>query len=208
LVSPDTAGSLLRALQTTGHWMRYKVPSQGDRLEINEAPYRFIGWLQDADDSDSRIDRLDPLRNEIREVQTGPGTAILDFLGVSRNERDLLRASNQGPFRFEAWSDRPESHNQHGFPYEGITSSGHRLWIDRIALQTFLQNLNMEMIVEVHVNKRDCGYGFERYGHDKETSKNVDHVFLLRNTGDIEGRSGSLGTWTTSGQRARSRRKH
>jgi hypothetical protein len=208
LVSPDTASSLLRALQTTGHWMRYKVPSQDDRLEINEALYQFIGWLKDADDRDPQIDKLDPIRAEVREVQMGPGTAVLDFLGVPPNERDLLRTSTNAPFRFEVWSDRPESQSQHGSLYEGITSSGHRLWIDKAILQKFLQSVNMEMIVEVHLNKRDRGYGFERYGHDKETSKDIDHVFLLRSTGEIEGRSSSLGTWTTSRERARSRRQH
>jgi energy-coupling factor transporter ATP-binding protein EcfA2 len=205
MVNPDTANSLLRALQTTGHWMRYRVPPEGHDLEIDETPYRFLGWLREDDGHDPGIDKHDPMRNDVREVQTGPGKAMLDFLGAPPNDRRLSETSTNPPFKFEAWSDTPNTENQRRYPYEGVSSSGHRLWIDRASLQDFLQSLNMDMIVEVHLDKRDRGYGFEKYGQGDEKSKDIDHVFLLRNTGTIEGRSGSLGAWTTSGKRIRSR---
>ena len=97
LVSRDTASCLLRALQTTKLWLRYKVPSEDDRLEIDEGPYRFIGWLRDAHDRDPGIDQFDPLRNEVREAQAGPGTAILDFLGVPPARARLAAYFEQCP---------------------------------------------------------------------------------------------------------------
>ena len=205
LVNSETADSLLHALQTTGNWMRYRVPPEEHDLEIEEPPYQFIGWLREDDGHDPGIDKHDPMRNDVREVQTGPGKAVLNFLGPSPANRGLSETSTKPPFHFEAWSDRHNMENQRGYPYEGISSSEHRLWMERATLRDFLQNLNMDMIVEVHLDKRDCGYGFERYGNGKEKSRDIDHVFLFRNTGRIEGRSGSLGTWATSGKGTRPR---
>ncbi|MBD0328312.1 MAG: hypothetical protein ICV68_17975, partial [Pyrinomonadaceae bacterium] len=54
LVSPSTAGALVRALQTIDDPLDYCLPSVTDHLEIDAPPYRLKGWLDD-EYSDSGI---------------------------------------------------------------------------------------------------------------------------------------------------------
>jgi hypothetical protein len=41
----DTAAALVRALQCMEDSWDYKLPEGGESFEINDPPYRLLGWL-------------------------------------------------------------------------------------------------------------------------------------------------------------------
>ena len=85
LVKPCVAGALLRALQTTNHYAHYRIPPEEHELEIDEPPYRLIGWIREREGHDRSIDEPDPLRNEVGELGVEPGKSAFENLGKSDN---------------------------------------------------------------------------------------------------------------------------
>ena len=71
LVSPDTAGALVRALQTIDNSWDYRIPPAGDELEIDAPPYKLVGWLVDVQ-HELGIDERDPLRYGVRAIECRP----------------------------------------------------------------------------------------------------------------------------------------
>jgi hypothetical protein len=69
LVSPETAPALVRALQTVEDY--YRVPTEGEDHEIDQPPYRFIGWLRE-DYHDSGMDEEDTFRNGVPSHRVHP----------------------------------------------------------------------------------------------------------------------------------------
>src|SRR5437868_13635190 len=79
LVSPSTAGALVRALQTVDDPLDYCLPSVTDHLEIDTPPYRLKGWLDDKY-SDTGIDQRDPLRYDVGAIRSRPSNQVVSAL--------------------------------------------------------------------------------------------------------------------------------
>ena len=59
LVSPATAGALVRALQTARSHHQFYIGPEGHESEIEESPYELRGWLTGSS-GDLRFDKKDP----------------------------------------------------------------------------------------------------------------------------------------------------
>lgn len=211
LVSPETASALLRALQSIGNAWDYKIPEEGEDKEIDEVPYRLVGWLLHPQ-GDTRLDGEDVLRRQVAACAVKPGVKVSEALELLHDQNSefghWVGPDGDVKFRYISWSDDvSDSTLRHssGFP----RSYGHRLMASRSAIQDFLVARKMDLIVEVDLTRRvGDGYDVDDSQDTKEAS--YDFVVVLRRDGLIEGADGSLGTWTvpSKGTQAGRRRGH
>jgi hypothetical protein len=196
LVQPETAGALLRALQTVEEPHRYGIPSSRNQLEIDEPPYRLLSWLDDFD-SESGIDKADPLRSEIRGPSLQPGVRERAGLtqSVSTDGAVSWRPENMSEeYLYEEWSDgdtvRRSSNN---------VSNGSRLWVSISTLRERVLSPGFDLLARVQVTRRRGNREYQRENPKETTEVRYDRVYLLRRNGIIEGAEGRVGTWRASG---------
>jgi len=203
LVSPDTASALVRALQTVNNSWDYRIPPAGDELEIDALPYKLVGWLIDVR-HESGIDEHDPFRYEIHAVECQPAHIVMTALNLQCVFHDQVQwiegEGRSTVFAYEAWGDTRGDEPQERIRYdETVRSHGWRLRADKYALQTLLNKIGLDLIVEIEITRRNKGYDYSRYDEEKVQEVRFDRVLLLRSDGTLEAAEGRLGTWTVPG---------
>ncbi|GAB6154761.1 ATP-binding protein [Desulfosporosinus burensis] len=138
LVSPETASSLVRALQTVDNSWDYRIPPAGDELEIDCPPYKLVGWLDDPEHT-SGIDEGDMLRYGVREIECIPSKKTATALNLTFTYDGQARWVNTNDgniiFTYEAWGDNSDDDSGDRYRYDRtVRSSGWRLKVDRQAL--------------------------------------------------------------------------
>jgi hypothetical protein len=203
LVSPDAAASLARALQSLDDSWSYRIPPAGDELEIDAPPYKLVGWLVRTR-GDLGIDGRDPFRYEVDRIECGPSDktmARLD-LGFRRQDRPtwVKKRSRERIFIYEAWGDNRGDERERALRYdEAVRSSGWRLRIGKEDLRRFLNEMNLDLIVEVEVTRGNSAHDHWRDDEEKAKEARFDRVVVLRKDGAIEAAEGRIGTWTAPG---------
>lgn len=211
LVSPETASSLVRALQSIDNAWDYKIPEQDDHLEIDEAPYQLIGWLLHPE-RDTRLDGNDAVRREVSSCAVKPGSKVSKVLGLigamDGESGHWVGADGEVKFRYVAWSD-DMSDSTLRYSSEFPRSYGHRLIGSRSAIQDFLLERQMDLVVEIDLTRR-TGDAYGSDDSEEEKSASYDLVVVLRRDGRIEAANGCVGAWTASreGTQAARRRGH
>lgn len=197
LVEPCVAGALLRALQTTNHYAHYRIPPEEHELQIDDAPYRLIGWIKEREDHDRAIDDPDPLRNEVSELGVEPGKRAIEVLNLERPATVGQWCDRDGEVVFwhELWSDRRDRSDDEPHYDDFIASNGTRLLISKRALRKFLGRVGMDLIVEIRNDRSNRGYGYGYHERSNEVEKTYDRVYCLKSDGTIETAVGSIGTW-------------
>jgi hypothetical protein len=209
LVSSETASALLRALQTIGNAWDYKIPDEGDDLEIDFLPFQLKGWLRHRE-GDDRLDRFDILRREVRAISMAPGVDVRKVLGIQSDPENSMRwidSSGVAQFRYVAWSDdMSDEASRHDSG--SVRSDGYRLVATRSVIQKYLKAKDMDLIVEVGVTRRKKDSNdYDNDDTQEPTEAQYDRVFVLRKDGTIEGAEGCIGSWATPGQRTQSGRQ-
>lgn len=208
LVSPEAASALVRALQSIGNAWDYKIPEEGEDMEIDKAPYRLVGWLRHPQ-RDTRLDDEDVLRRQVAACAVKPGDRVSKILGLVQDRSSepacWVGLGGDVKFRYVAWSDdMSDATARYSSGY--LRSYGHRLMASRSAIQDFLIARKMDLIVEVDLTRRTGdGYGSDDSQDSKEAS--YDFVVVLRRDGRIEGADGYLGTWTVPRRATRAGRR-
>jgi hypothetical protein len=202
LLSPATGGSLLRALQTMDDAWDYKLPNEGEYFEIDQQPYRLLGWLRESN-LDTGIDDKDPLRGYASIITVFPGRRVTESCGLTRDKAYHARWSKdnaQTPmFIFETWGERSKDYER----YTGFTCAGHRLLAHKEQLQEFLNSQALDLIIEVEVTRR--GRETQRYAREEEKKTpegRFDRLYRLHGGGVLEVAEGCLGSWTGDRTRA------
>ena len=205
LVSPTTALSLVRALQTTNDPMDFRIPYEYDELEIDKSPYFLKGWVASYYTENS-IDIHDPFRNETQPVMMGPGQDFTQMFqlhprpGFGRTW--TCQNTNEPIMFYESWSDKPAPEERH-YRLE-IRSHGTRLWAKSDAVLTFLETNNMDLIFEVQIERRLRNELIGGFDEKKDERKIHEKIFLLRRDGSIIDASKRIGTWTRNSKRVKS----
>lgn len=203
LVSPETASALVRALQTA-NFHRYDVPKENEEVQINSPPYVFSGWLSEARTYDG-IDDRDPLRFDVTGPQGRPGTEASAGLSFEdRLPREVWFDSESGNevFVYESWGENKWDDREDPVRFDqNVRSSGWQLRMDSKSLRNFLSRVNLDLLVEVKLDRHNRGY-YEYSRHDEKTKeKTFVKILLFRQDGTIEDASGRVGTWATFGPR-------
>ncbi|MBU0525851.1 MAG: hypothetical protein KJ643_26805 [Gammaproteobacteria bacterium] len=197
LVAPTTAGALLRALQTMDDAWDYKLPEEGENMEIDQGPYHLIGWLQHSV-RDSGIDDNDPLRGYTSVISCQPGFRVADACSLTREDsRQICWSANssQPPmFIYESWGDRADDDERYT---KLIATCGTRLLVHRDQLQQFLCSEEHDLIVEVEVTRRGRESG-QYLGEEEEKNpdEQFDRLYRLDSRGSLEIAEGHLGSWS------------
>ncbi|GAA5531408.1 ATP-binding protein [Herpetosiphon gulosus] len=203
LVSPDTALALARALQTVADSWDYRIPYVEDRLAIDTSPYKLIGWLIDYEHLIEGIDEYDPLCYDIRSIETYPGPMVESVLNLKFHYGDQLQWVNvedsSTAFIYECWGDSRDDRTEYTMRSTAqVQSNGWRLNINKKALLAFLDEVQLDLIVEVKITRENNGYGRDR-DDESRTKKNQPHrIFILRRDGTIDAAERCIGTWTVS----------
>jgi hypothetical protein len=195
LVQPETAAALVRAFQTAEEPLDFGIPTEEtERLMIDEAPYRLMGWITHQDGR-SGIDEKDPFAHGIGGFGFIPGVEerarLVQFVRdnwpvVWHDTTELTE------YRYEQWADKENERNP---DYdERLRSSGCRLWVSVERLRSRLAELKCDLLVEVEVTRKKKS----RYGRDdsKETVEwRYERIYVFRRDGSIEAAEGRIGTW-------------
>lgn len=197
LVQPQTAASLVRALQTVEEPMDYGLPEEESitDLKIDEAPYRLLSWISNPSHS-SGIDREDPFRNEIGPVRLLPGISARRGLRQSLNDDattqwQTLRGGVS--YLYEQWSDTPNTKSNR--PKYDVRSDGERLWISKEALKQHLTRVGFDLVMEIQVSIRKDENSHARVHSKEAVERRYDRVLVFRGDGSIEDAKGYIGTW-------------
>jgi hypothetical protein len=202
LVGPTTAASLMRALQTSRDPYDYKLPDEGTDFEINEPPYRLLGWLDDIA-IDSGIDSRDPFCRTIAGVRLRPGAAVgKDLVQRITSDGNMAWYAGQQSLAFEhvAWSDKPPEDRSERRRYR-LESEGERLSVSVKTLLSWMLKTEMDLIVSIELIREEGGGDYEETSKEKRKARTAK-VIVLRRDGSIEACNGRVGTWQTPGCRA------
>ena len=162
LVSSENATFLLRALQTAKNSYDYRIPSNGDELEIESGTYKLKGWIWDTS-REHGIDECDPWAGDIGFPPLRPAKWFTEKFGlVADYEKRIWQASdfgNQPVLRSFVWGRKSEQ-NEYSTP-----EMGSRLLADRKSLKKWLKVLNMNLIIEIQIDRE---FKRDSYRHGKD----------------------------------------
>ncbi len=184
LVSKQTSGSLLRALQTVQNPMDYRIPTAGDEVEVDSAPFKLRGWISESS-RDFGIDEFDPWAGEIHYPPLRPASWICERFGLFCDpERRIWRNSTKISceiFRSWNWGRREEDREYH------TPETGERLELSKTVLADWLTELEMDLIVEVQLRRE-----FRRGSYRKREASIGEYVppytlvLLMKPDGSVE----------------------
>ena len=198
LVEPETGRSLVRALQTMGDSWDYKLPDEQEELaEIDNAPYRFLGWLQTTS-RDESFDSKDPFRGHALKINSRPGQRAAVACNLKRDRTGHPCWYNDEAahpmFVYEAWGvDADDEKRFRG----GFEAAGSRLVAHKEQLLNFLRAQALNLIIEVEVERRDRE-SRRYFGAEEDANREgrFARLYLLCANGDLEVAEGRIGTWT------------
>lgn len=164
LVSSDRSDSLLRALQTTTNPHNYRIPVAGDNLEIDEFGFQLKGWIE-VQDCYSKLDEYDPWAGDIRYPPPKPARFVCELLQLeSDSELRVWRYQAEGTPKDTLWSQVWGSYRSKNDDSEG--ESGQRLQAPREFVVEFLNKMNMDLVVEVEIERNIRRHRYESYKDD------------------------------------------
>lgn len=182
LVSPDTAGSLLGALQAAGpHDFLLPIEdARRDDAQIDEPDFELLPWLREWR-LEEGLDKFDPLA---RLGTSTPAVFRSDFLitvgaVVSPDRLTFRQPDGNVVGRLELWNDRLDKERASG-PY----STGERLWVRLDSLLGYLRQRERDLIIEVTIARNRSEGSRREEGEAYDRGR--DTIYLLRRDGSLE----------------------
>ena len=199
LVQPETAGSLMRALQTTEEPCRYWIPYDRERdgSRLDEPPYRLLGWVG-LSESDSGLDKGDPDRNEVSGNHCRPGREATRGLVKRVSSDGMIEWSPAGTgveYCYRQWSDASSDEDDNRSRI--VKSYGGRLYASVDSVRSQLLRRGFDLLVKVELDRKK-GDRYAGFREEETAEARFDRIILLRRDGTIEGAEGPLGTWCPS----------
>ena len=185
LVTSDRSFALLRALQTATNSRDYRIPDAGDELEIDEAGFRLKGWVENCNIETGR-DECDPWAGAIRYPPLKPAKFVSDFFQLETDKECRVWWIETAGVREEVlwaqvWGNDYSEHDQY-YVTEG--ERGRRLQTSRAFVTELLGKVNMDLIVEVQIERRIVRHDYERNEADHLGYVPPYHrIFVLRANG-------------------------
>ena len=163
LVTPDRSFALLRAIQTTTNPHAYRILDAGDDLEIDESGFRLKGWVEHCNFETGR-DELDPWAGDIKYPPLKPAKFVRDLFQLEADTECRvwwveIEGLREEVLWAQVWgSDRSEV-DRH---YETAGEHGSRLQASHAFITKLLGEVNMDLIVEVQIERRIVRSRYER----------------------------------------------
>jgi len=185
LVAPDRSFALLRALQTTTDPRNFRIPDAGDDMEIDNSGFRLKGWVENRDVEKGR-DEVDPWAGNIWFPPLRPAGHVIDLFQLqpdteSRVWQIEVEDDRKEVFWSQIWGSGGDEESRY-YVTEG--ENGKRLQASRTFIIELLGRVNMDLIVEVQIERRLLRHRGQRGGYESSGYLPPDHrIFLLRNDG-------------------------
>ena len=182
LVAPDRSAALLAALQTATNPRDYCIPGAGNNLEIDESGFQLKGWVEDQSGYNA-LDKFDPWAGDIRYPPLKPDPFVCALLELeSDKESRVWRLQAEGLSKEVLWSQvwsrvRRRDHEEEN-------ERGSRLQASRTFVTEFLDKMNMDLIVEVQIDRDISRDYYERNKDDSlEYVPPYFRLFVLKANG-------------------------
>ena len=183
LVSLDKANALMRALQQEENLHSYRIPPEGNDLEIKLAGFDLQGIVKDWEVSQP-IENQNPLNRGLGEDQyfSLPGSLLIKHFQLisNYNRQHYYSDKDKSLIAFiEKWTDNPQEKNYISTPF----SEGKITWVEIYALLGFISSRNQALIIEVQLDRnKEKNRGFSREDYTPPQHR----IFLLRGDGSLE----------------------
>lgn len=185
LVSPDHSTALLRALQTATNPYSYRIPDAGDDAAINKANFQLQGWVENRY-CESNLDKFDPWAGDIQYPSLRPTQFVCDLLLLTSDSefRAWRRQTESGPKEVlwsQVWSNVSRDDDQ------SKSEHGRRLQATHAFMTDVLAKMNMDLIIQVEIERQMRRNGYGRYTNDGyEYIPPYFKLFLLRRSGEFD----------------------
>lgn len=180
MVSPETADSLMRALNTCVDANDYKLPDYNERgMEIEHGAFELIGWIQDKSMS-ADLDEYDPFAEDFPFSYLKVGKKIeqaLHIVSVNNGKEYTREANGETVIFTRQWASAKEDHNKES------EQRGSRMHCSLDFLQDLCKTLRKEIIIEVRVD-RNMNYSY-RSGHEDKRQPAIHKIFILSANGEL-----------------------
>lgn len=197
LVNPETAHSLMRALQVA-HVYDYGLPIGNEtysELTLDEAGFELQPWLYSSGHMQEGLDEYDPLGQLNTSKLMGFSTDFLNQMEAAYipKRQDFIDHKGAVIGRREIWNDEPEDYGYTQRYSDRSFSTGERLWVRVDALLRYLRYCARDLILQVQITRNrpsDLREREDAYDPGRAT------IYLLRRDGTLEtlGRSRPIGT--------------
>lgn len=152
LVNREASGALVRALQTGGGYWSFRIPSadlDDEDFQFSSPPFQLRGWVSMPHAEDG-VDRLDSLATELTSELPRPSVEIAEALNITPGDGGVRWENDDGDvvLTSENWAEISAGREPYG-------PSGNRLRITTGALDQLLGRLDVALIVEVRVRRKD-----------------------------------------------------
>jgi hypothetical protein len=149
-VRPEVAGALANALRNCEYPSDCRMPKYGEEEDGAFSPFDLLGWIEERDGSDRRLDRFDEAAADIsyppqRIAETFAKMAELSADAEKRNWRPANSTSNSAVCRI--WGEKP--FNQRDRPYR----HGNQLAVSVSTLTELCRKLGRELVFCVMVSR-------------------------------------------------------
>jgi len=190
LVEPSTAASLAEALEAAEEMSFFRLPKADEDGfrddEIDDEPFRLLGWLLERERLREGPGQNDPLAR-ISASDDIPGRGFLDHHGA---EVDLEGTTKNAEGERLAWvrrfSDHPPSNPEREERNTSFSASGRQTVITNAALTSYLQAVEMSLIIKIEAVRRDRNSDSEGDKHAQE----VQRAIIIDQDGGIVGLPG------------------
>ena len=203
LVNPDTALSLVRALQTSDDSHDYRLPPFGHDFQIDDDPYKLRGWISEYS-SEPRLDQKDTFNHGVRMIKSAPSKNVIEVLELYRPDNFpaswIDKDNGEKAFIYEAWGDVRDDSRQNEYIFgQEVISDGHRLKVSSNSLNRYLNKVGFDLIVEVEITRRVSKDGTTNYDQESKKEARYTRLYLFRGVGEIFTTEGCVGTWAPLG---------
>ena len=182
LVTSDRSEALLRAFQTATDSRDYRIPDAGDEMEIGESGFQLKGWVENRY-SERALDEFDPWAGGIQYPPLKPAKFVRDLLQLGEDsECRVWQLQTENMPKEVLWSQVWGSHRPQDNESEG--EEGQRLQASQSFVTEFLGKMNMDLIVEVQIERSIRRHHYERsQGEDHRYVPPYFRIFVLRADG-------------------------
>ena len=179
-VSPDRSIALLGALSTAKDARAYLIPSSDGDLQIDQGGFVLKGWIEDQL-RDSGLDGRDKWSGGVRYPPPVPAAEIVALMALE-TDSDMRVWYDQGKttvMRSQVWghlATRNENRDPDG---------GERLLASFEFVKHVLRKLDLDLIVEVQIERRGRRWNYESRKDDDEKIPEKTRLYIVKSDGHI-----------------------
>lgn len=179
IVSSRTSESLLRALQTSTDNHDFRIPLEGEDLQIKESIFQLSGWLREVRSEVEGLDKKDPFAGEVNKGYILFGKEVDNLFAIDYL-KDFKLAFHNGEMisTYINWNNTTEHKS-----YDDFQSAGYYLKVNVSFLLEFLKKINMCMIFKCSISRQ---LKEREYNHKNYERKNDSKLYLIDQNGKVK----------------------